>query len=98
MRHSKQLRNSDTERLFMATVVNQPPNQPSDSGMGFLIGIILLLIVGILLIYFGVPALRQQQPAAPTEIQVPDRIDVDINNGGAIQPGEQPEVQLEQVE
>jgi hypothetical protein len=82
----------------MATVVNQPPNQPADSGMGFLVGIILILLVGVLLIYFALPALRQQ-PAAPTEIQVPDQINVDVNNDtGDPGAGGQFELQPEPVE
>lgn len=77
----------------MATIVNTPTAPTSESnGMGFLLGAVLLIVVALVLVYAFVPALRGAagQNAAPqnpgtsngdggTSIQVPDKIDVNLN-------------------
>lgn len=80
----------------MATIVNTPSAPASESsGMGYLFGAVLLVIVAIVLAYMLVPALRGGSAAAPsnpieqapaggdssTNIQVPDKIDVNLNQG-----------------
>lgn len=64
----------------MSTVVNTPASGSDNSGMGFLMGVILLIAVVFLFLYFGLPMLRgvTQAPAAP-QIQVPDQIDVNVD-------------------
>ena len=52
----------------------------TDSGMGFLMGIILLMLFIFMLFYYGLPVIRNTvapQQAAP-QINVPDKVDVNI--------------------
>ena len=46
----------------MATIVNNPAPQQDSSGTGFVIGAIILVGFFGLLIYFGLPALRNMGP------------------------------------
>jgi hypothetical protein len=64
---------------YMATIVNNPPaeNNSGNNGMGFLIGVILLIVVIVLFFYYGLPML---QNASPPQVNVPDQIDVNVNN------------------
>lgn len=48
----------------------------SDDGLGFLLGVILLLVVLFLLFYYGLPMIRNTFIQTPV---VPDKIDVNIN-------------------
>lgn len=63
----------------MATIVNNPapaPTADSSNGMGFFLGIILVIIVAVLFFYYGLPAIRSvSQP----QITVPGKIDVNVN-------------------
>lgn len=71
----------------MATVINNPPHTREDtgSGLGIILAVILVLALAVLLFIFGVPALRNAgvPSGGETNINVPDRINVDLNNGGA---------------
>jgi hypothetical protein len=71
----------------MATVVNnagQPTGDSSGSGMGLLVGALLVLGIILLVIFYGLPALRQTTtsvaPAAPstTEVNIPDQSDIQV--------------------
>jgi len=62
----------------MATVVNNPSGT-SDNGMGLIVGIVLLLGFVFLLFYYGLPAIRN---ASSPSVQVPSKIDVNVNPGG----------------
>ena len=66
----------------MTTVVNTPASSGSDnSGNGGLfIGIFILVILGLLFFYFGIPAIKKigsGQTATP-QIVIPDKIDVNV--------------------
>jgi len=63
----------------MTTIVNTPPQSTnnSDSGMGMIVGLILLLAVVALFFVYGLPLLRRAT-AAP-QVNVPDKIDVNVN-------------------
>lgn len=78
----------------MPTVIQNEPAAPVDTsgGMGNAFAIILLVIVVFLLLFYGLPALRgggggNSTPAPDesttiqegTDINVPDQIDVNIN-------------------
>ncbi len=61
------------------TIVNAPPaNNSSDNGIGLLIGIIVLIIVGGLLFYYGLPYV-QQMTSGGIQVNVPKNIDVNVN-------------------
>lgn len=60
----------------MVTVVNNP--QPSDSSgnvMGMIFGLIIVLVLGYLFIFYALPALRQ---LGTPQINVPSQIDVNV--------------------
>lgn len=64
----------------MATVVNNPPaNTDRGGGNGFLLGIILLIVFVILFIYYGLPLLSNAGGAAGTQVNIPDKVDVNVN-------------------
>lgn len=63
----------------MATIVNNPPAQTRESGngMGFLVGVILLIVFVILAIYYGLPLLRGATTAP--QVNVPGQVDVNVD-------------------
>lgn len=64
----------------MAVINNAAPAQApaqSDSGMGFLLGIILLIVAVVAFLYYGLPAI-QRSTSAPS-VNVPGKIDVNVN-------------------
>ncbi len=71
---------------MVTTIVNTPPTQRSNgNGMGFVIGIIILLLFGLLFFFYALPYLRQMtnqgiQVNVPAEITVPSDINVTVEN------------------
>jgi len=64
----------------MSTVINNPPASDSNgSGMGFLVGIILIVVVVFLFFYYGLPVLRGALVGSAPQVNVPDKIDVNVN-------------------
>lgn len=62
----------------MTTIVNTPPqNQDSNGGMGVIIGVVALVIFVYIFFVYGLPAIRG---AAAPQINVPDKVDVNINS------------------
>ena len=64
----------------MAPIVNNPPqadhgHEQSDSGIGFFAGILAVVLLGILFFVYALPNLRD---TGGTEINVPDRINADV--------------------
>lgn len=51
--------------------------QDSTGGMGFLLGVIALIVFFFLFIYYGLPLMRNSV-TSPT-IQVPEKVDVNVN-------------------
>jgi hypothetical protein len=65
----------------MATVVNNPSGTTdSGGGMGFLMGVILLIVVGFFLVYYGIPALNRSSGNTTPQVNVPGKIDVNVQN------------------
>lgn len=66
----------------MTTIVNSP-NPSNDNGNGgLIIGIFVLIILGLVFFYFGIPALKNLGPVevnipAP-QINVPNQVDVNV--------------------
>lgn len=65
----------------MTTIVNNPARQSDSGGYGFILGIIAIIAIVLVFVLYGVPALRRMGPAQitiPTEIKVPDNVDVNV--------------------
>ena len=62
----------------MATeVIHEHGEESSNSAVGLIIGLVVLMIFAFLLFYYGLPALRSA--SSTPQITVPDKIDVNIN-------------------
>lgn len=62
----------------MAIIVNKSNSPEADgSGVGFLFGIIIILVLGFLIFVFGMPFLRKVMTSSP-EVNVPGKVDVNI--------------------
>jgi hypothetical protein len=67
----------------MTTIVNNPtPSNESGGGGGFVIGAIILIVFVAVLLYFGIPAVKNMQPIqlnvpAP-EVTLPENINVNV--------------------
>lgn len=62
----------------MATIVNNPgTTTDNNSGMGFLLGVILLITFAILFFLYGLPYLANS--FSGPQVQVPGQIDVNVN-------------------
>ena len=59
------------------TVVNPAPNGGSGNGMGFLVGIIVLIVFAVIFFVYGIPYI--QQGFGGTQVNVPDTIEVNVN-------------------
>jgi hypothetical protein len=74
----------------MTTIINSPtPDSSGNNGSGFLIGTLILVGLVALVLYFGIPAVRNMGPIqvnvpAPQinvdtpEVVVPDSVDVTV--------------------
>lgn len=62
----------------MATIVNNPqPVESHNSGVSFLVGVILLIVFAYMLFVYGLPYL--QSSMARPQVTIPSDINVDIN-------------------
>lgn len=67
----------------MATIVNNPAAGESGSnGSGFLIGVIVLIIAVVVLLFYGLPYLRGSMGSSMPQVNVPGKIDVNVNQPG----------------
>ncbi len=61
----------------MVTVVNNPPPSDNSGGpMGTILVLAVVVVLGYLGVVYGLPAIRQM---GTPQINVPDKIDVNIN-------------------
>lgn len=64
----------------MATIINNPPASNDSGGpMGWIIGLVILLVLGYLVYVYGLPALRNTQEGGTPQINIPSQIDVNVN-------------------
>ncbi len=64
----------------MATIINNPDSGSGNGGgMGMLIGGIVLVIIIAIFFVYGLPAIRNANKG--TSVNVPDKINVDVNSG-----------------
>jgi hypothetical protein len=59
----------------MPTVINNPSTE-SGSGFGVVVSVVVILIVAILFFMYALPALRDR---GGTQVNVPDRIQIDVD-------------------
>jgi hypothetical protein len=64
----------------MATIVNNPGNGNSGNSMGLILGVIAILVFVFLFIVYVVPLVSQSM--GPAQVNVPDKIDVNVQQGG----------------
>ncbi|MDP2638194.1 MAG: hypothetical protein Q8P26_03995 [Candidatus Levybacteria bacterium] len=63
----------------MATTVVNPPQNSSNNGTGFLLGIIVLIVLVILFFVYGLPYIQSYMAGGGVEINIPENIDVNLN-------------------
>lgn len=64
----------------MATTINSPAQTRDDgSGVGFLLGVVLLAIALFVFFVYGLPYMRQTTNAP--QINIPGRFDINLNQG-----------------
>lgn len=66
----------------IATIVNSTPAQPANNGMGFFLGIVLLIFFVVLLLMYGVPYI-QRNLSNGTQINIPDHVNVNVQQPGS---------------
>jgi len=55
----------------MSTVINNPGDSRDDnSGVGMILGILLVVVVGVLFVLYVMPMLRNQPASAPTTTEI----------------------------
>ncbi len=71
----------------MATIINTTPaTTESNSGLGFLLGLLALLLIAALFFSYGLPALRNaSRPAAV----IPESVDINVNVPEGVMPESQ---------
>jgi len=66
----------------MTTIVNSTTPTNDSGGSGLLIGVIVLIVFGIVFLYFGLPAIRNrgstQLNVPATQVVIPGKIDVNV--------------------
>ena len=62
----------------MTTVVNTPPAEKSGSPMGWIIGLVILVVLGYLGYVYGLPALKNLQTGG-VQINIPENVNVNVN-------------------
>lgn len=68
----------------MTTIVNSPNPSNDNNNGGLILGIFVLIVLGLVFFYFGIPALKNLKPVeinvpAP-QINVPNEIDVNVKS------------------
>ena len=66
----------------MTTIVNTPAPAENNGGIGLLVGVFVLVVLGLLFFYFGIPAIKRMgsgQISIPApQVNIPNQIDVNI--------------------
>lgn len=62
------------------TVVNTTPsnNSGGDNGYGFLVGVIVLGIIGVLFFVYALPYIRNFSTNSGVQVNVPESIDINV--------------------
>ncbi len=62
----------------MATIVNNPPSNGDGGGMGFLLGIIILVVAGVVFFVYGLPYIQKGMGGGGVQVNVPKDINVNV--------------------
>jgi hypothetical protein len=65
----------------VATIVNTPGSAADSGGSGFAMGMVAILIIVLLFVFFGLPMLRRG--VGSTQVNIPDQVDVNVQGGGS---------------
>lgn len=70
----------------MATIVNTSPapatSDTGSNGIGFLVGAMLLVLLVMAVLFYGLPYLRTSMTSTTPQVNVPGKIDVNVNQPG----------------
>jgi hypothetical protein len=61
----------------MTTIINSPPSSDNGNG-GIFIGIFVVIVLGLVFFYYGLPALKQMGQISTPQINIPNKIDVNV--------------------
>jgi TRAP-type mannitol/chloroaromatic compound transport system permease small subunit len=61
----------------MTTIVNSPTPTNESGGSSFLIGVIILIGFVLLLLYYGIPAIKNIGVQTP-QVNIPNKIDINV--------------------
>jgi hypothetical protein len=62
----------------MTTIVNNPAPANESGGGGFLIGVMVFVVFAAVVLYFGIPLIKQM---GSVQVNVPGKIDVNVTQG-----------------
>jgi len=67
----------------MVTIVNNPSHENSESGIWTFLGVLIIALVFIVFVVYLLPTLRNwaMPRQSGTQINIPDKIDVNVNQG-----------------
>ena len=64
----------------MTTIINTPPAQKeSGGGVNMIVGLLIIVVFGYVFFVYGLPAIKNARFGMTTQINVPNKIDVNIN-------------------
>jgi hypothetical protein len=62
--------------------VHHEHGESGGGGMGFLLGVIVLVVFAALFLVYGLPYIQNSMRGGGTNINIPDKINIDVNRGG----------------
>jgi len=65
----------------MTTIIN-PGGGEGGNGVGMILGVIIVIVVLVLLFVYGLPAIRGNNADEGTNINIPDQIDINVDQAG----------------
>lgn len=63
------------------TVINPTPTNTDNSGMGFFLGVVLLIVFIVVLLFYGLPYIQRSFSGAGTQVNIPDHVNVNVQKG-----------------
>lgn len=65
----------------MATIINTPAQADNSNGLGFLLGLLLVLAFVVLFFIYGLPYVtRSFSGLTSPQVNVPEKIDINVQN------------------